>query len=256
MYQVDENSTQHGIGTPFGNNTPHRMPSSFGLNYTEIFANLTRQLYPTGRVWWFKKNTIFYRLHEALNRSFIRVILDAKNTINSTFPDNEDFTVQDCELWEYRLGLVSNTLLSVQVRRNNILRKLAYPGIKARQSRIFIESQLRLAGFDVYVHENTHPYQTPEDIVSLALDNTQHGGDTQHGLGTIHGSLGFEVIANLDTPNESYNTGGILWPTFFIGGENLGDVAIVPAIRLQEFKELVLKLKPAHTVCFTFVSYL
>lgn len=257
MYQVNEKSTVHGLGTPHGQNTPHRMPSKYGLNYTEIFSNLTRQLYPTGRVWWLKKNSIFDRLHQAINRSFIRVIRDAKLTVDSTFPDNDNFTIQDCELWEYRLGLISNSSLSVEVRRQAILRKIAYPlGVKARQHPLFIENQLRLAGFDVYVHENTKPYKTPADVIALSIGNTQHGGVTQHGLGTVHGSLGFEVIANLDTPNESFSVGSNIWATFFIGGENLGDVATVPFSRLQEFKELVLKLKPAHTVVYTFLNYI
>jgi len=121
---------------------------------------------------------------------------------------------------------------------------------------LFIENQLQLSGFNVWVHENFKPYQTPSEIVSLSLDNTQHGGDTQHGLGTVHGSLGFDVIANLDTPNESYSIGGNIWATFFIGGETLGDLATVPQIRQQEFKELVLRLKPAHLVAFTFINYI
>ena len=257
MYQKTENSTVHGNNTPHGYGVPHRMPNYTGINYTSVFRELTRQLYPTGRVWWMKKNSIFSRFHEAINRSFIRVILDANLTIESTFPDNENFDVNDCELWEYRLGLISNPLLSVEVRRQTILRKMAYPlGVKARQHQLFIENQLQLSGFNVWVHENFKPYQTPSEIVSLSLDNTQHGGDTQHGLGTVHGSLGFDVIANLDTPNESYSIGGNIWATFFIGGETLGDLATVPQIRQQEFKELVLRLKPAHLVAFTFINYI
>jgi len=70
MYQVNEKSTVHGLGTPHGQNTPHRMPSKYGLNYTEIFSNLTRQLYPTGRVWWLKKNSISIR-SKSTSTSFV-----------------------------------------------------------------------------------------------------------------------------------------------------------------------------------------
>lgn len=255
MYQKSEKSTQHGMNTPYGYGVPHKMPKT-NFSFVDLFSNLTRQLYPTGRVWWLKKNSIFDKFHQAIDRSFIRVVNDANSTIDSVFPDNSNFNIQDCDLWEYRLGLISNPLLSLETRRANILRKMAYPiGIKARQHHLFIENQLRLAGFDVYVHPNLPPYQTPSDIIEVSLINAQHGGTNQHGLGSVHGTLGFDVIANSDLANESFSVGSNLWSTFFIGGENLGDIAIVPEIRLQEFKELVLKLKPAHLVAYTFINY-
>lgn len=257
MYEVTNFSTKHGLNTPHGNSTPHRMPTILGENLGDIMSGLARQLYPTGRAWWMQKNGVFDNLHNAINRSFIRVIDDAQATIDSQFPDSVKFDENDCALWEYRLGLITNTSLSLEFRRQNIMRKMAFPSnIKARQSRIFIESQLQLAGFDVWVHENLFPYKTPDDILSISLDLVQHGGDTQHGLGTQHGFSNYEVIANENSLNESYSVGtGNLWATFFIGGENLGEVANVPSNRILEFKELVLKLKPAHTVGYTFINY-
>ena len=47
MYNVTENSTQHGFSTPHGHRTPHRFPSR-SATFTDILA-LTNQLYPTGR---------------------------------------------------------------------------------------------------------------------------------------------------------------------------------------------------------------
>jgi hypothetical protein len=133
---------------------------------------------------------------------------------------------------------------------------MSYPrGIEARQNKLFIENQLRLAGFDVYVHENLPPYQTPDEIVSLSLELTQHGSGTQHGGGTQHGYINYDVIANEAIVNESFGVGSNLWATFFIGGENLGEMATIPINRLIEFKELVLKLKPAHTVAYTFINF-
>lgn len=256
MYNVTEKSTVHGFGTPHGLSVPHRMPVSSEFNLTDIMSNLARQLYPTGRAWWMQNKGVFDNLHKAINRSFIRVLNDSDLTIDSCFPDNENFTENDATLWEYRLGLVTNNSLSLELRKEAILRKMSYPrGIEARQNKLFIENQLRLAGFDVYVHENLPPYQTPDEIVALSLELTQHGGLTQHGSGTQHGYLNYEVIANEAIVNESFAVGSELWSTFFIGGENLGDTATIPINRLIEFKELVLKLKPAHTVAYTFINY-
>ncbi len=254
-YIVTEKSTMHGIKTPHGYSTPHRYPVSADANVSDIFSELARQLYPTGRAWYMKRNSIFFNIHKAINRSFIRLIDDSKFTIDSLFPDNVNFSEDDASLWEYRLGLITNPLLSLEVRKMAILRKMAYPSnIKARQHPLFIESQLQAAGFDVYVYDNTPPYRTPNDIIATLVTETQHGPPTQHGLGTQHGGTGFEVIANLSTPNESFSVGN-LYATFFIGGATLGATANVPANRLTEFKELVLRLKPAQTVVFTFLNY-
>lgn len=249
-YTVTNKSKQHGL------KTPHRYPTSPEGSTIDMFADLARQLYPTGRAWYMKRGGVFHSLHTAINRSFVRLVQDSQLTLDSIFPDNDNFSENDCSLWEYRLGLITNLSLSLEVRKQAILRKMACPGnVKARQHPLYIQNQLQLAGFNVFVHENTVPYQTPDDIVSLGLAATQHGGDTQHGIGTQHGSVGFQVIANLSVPNESYSVGSNLWATFFIGGENLGDMANVSANRLQEFKELVLKLKPAEKVAFIFVNF-
>lgn len=263
-YEVTDKSTAHGLRTPHGYNTPHKYPSATGEDLTATFEGLSRQLYPTGRAWYMKRGGVFDRLHKGLNRSFIRLINAGRGTLDSVFPDNINFDEDDASLWEYRLGLITNESLSIEVRRDAILRKMAYPNnVRARQHPLFIQGQLQKAGFDVWIHENRFfeggewVYRTPTEIAGLSLIATQHGGDTQHGGGTQHGSTGFQVIANQSTPTESYNVGGYgnLWATFFIGGETLGSTAIVPETRLREFKELVLKLKPAHTVAFTFVSY-
>lgn len=263
-YEVTDRSTQHGLRTPHGMRTPHRYPTTPGESYTDIFEDFTRQLYPTGRVWYMKRGGVFDRFHKAINRSFIRLIEDCGLTLDSFFPDNNNFSEEDATLWEYRLGLVTNESLPLSLRMDAIRRKFTYPGnVIARQHPLFIQSQLQAAGFDVYIHENKFfeggewVYKTPGEIAGIGVDNTQHGFGTQHGLGTQHGSSSFEVVANSANPVENYAVGGYdnLWATFFIGGENLGDMASVPESRLYEFKELILKLKPAHTVAYLFVNF-
>lgn len=256
-YEKSEKSTMHGMITPHGMRTPHRYPTNPANNLSDILSILIRELYPTGRAWFMKKKGVFFNLHQAINRSTIRLNEDADLTLDSCFPDNDNFDENDASLWEYRLGLSTNENLSLDVRKQAIFRKMSYPGnVRARQSRLFIEDQLQKAGFDVYVHENTFPYRTPDDIVMLFLNATQHGG-TQHGIGTQHGSAGYDVIANLATSNETFLIGSNnLYATFFIGGPLLGDMANIDSLRIQEFRELVLKLKPAQTVAFTFINYI
>lgn len=256
-YEVTARSTQHGSNTPHGYNTPHKYPESEPTQ-EDILINLVKSLYPTGRVWNMPERDNFENLHRALNKSFIRVIEYARGIFDSVVPDNENFDEEDAALWEYRLGLISNSSVDLENRRAAILRKLAFPSnIKARQSPLYIEHQLRLAGFDVYIHENTKPYKTPDEVAALSVVNIQHGPPTQHGNSTQHGNANYKVVANSLDENEVYSIGGDenLYATFFIAGPNIEDIATVPKERVREFRELVLKLKPAHTVAFLLINF-
>lgn len=249
--------TVHKSGTPHSFSTPHKFPDK-AESSLDILNDLAVQLYPTGRAWYMPENGVWKNFHTAINQSFVRLIKEANLLINGTFPDNEDFTTQDAALWEYRLGLITNESTNIINRREAIKRKLGHPNnVKARQHPLFIQTQLQAAGFDVWVHENTIPYKTPEDVASIDLGATEHGEPTQHGTGTQHGGESFEIIANSIDEVESFAVGeGNLWATFFLGGEELGTLAEIPYLRLREFKELVIKLKPANTAAFTFINYI
>jgi len=262
-YVVTEKSTVNGFGTPHGYNTPHRFPTAGEENLSFTFANLSAQLYPTGRAFYMPKDGVMDNVHIAINRSFIRLINDCKSTIDSVFPDNENFNEEDCNLWEYRFGLRTNPSTSIKFRRDAILRKMGRGrNVPARQHKDYIEYQLQTAGFNVYVYENGFQegndfvYKTPEQITEANSNIVQHGNDFQHGLGSQHGAGGSQIIANSAKPNESFSVGeNNQWATFFIGGETLGSFASVPANRQEEFRELVLKLKPMHLVAYTFINF-
>jgi hypothetical protein len=264
MYEVTEKSTVFGLKTPFGLRTPFRFPNPSGVSLTDLFSSLALQLYPTGRAFNLLKNSIMDKFHSAINMSFIRLLNDAKSTIDSCFPDNENFDENDCALWEYRFGITTNELLDLPNRRLAIYRRMSRGrNIPARQHILYLEYQLQSAGFDVYVYENGFieggvlVHKRPNEILALIPPTTQHGGSSQHGIGLQHGGVNSEVIANSYKPNELYSVGdNYLSKTFFIGGSSLGTTAIVPENRQEEFRELVLKLKPAHLVVFTFIDYL
>ena len=263
MYKVTEKSTTFGIKTPFGLKVPFKYPSVNLGSISNLFSDLASQLYPTGRAWYMLKDSIMEKVHLALNMSFIRIIEDSKLTIDSCFPDNINFSEDDCALWEYRFGMKTNLLLSVDVRREAILRRMARgKNIPARQHIKYLEYQLQSAGFDVYLYENefivdgTRIFKRPQDILALMTDDVQHAMSTQHGIGVQHGGISSEVIANSYKRNELYSVDDeYLWATFFIAGPTLGTAAEVPETRLEEFRELVLKLKPAHLIAFTFIDY-
>jgi hypothetical protein len=257
QYIVTAKSTKHAQKTPHGYRTPHRHPNRT-VSVFDLVCSLTKQLYPTGKAWYISENSNFENLHKGLNVSTARFARDAKETINSTIPDNIFFDESDVGLWEYRLGITSNPRTELSIRRDSVLRKLSYPaGVQARQHPNFIQNQLRLAGFIVTIYENTIPYRTPEDIVGIAAPEIQHANDIQHGDGTQSGGVNFSVIANSSSSPESYSIGGNenLWATFFIAGNHIEQPAYIQESREKEFRELVLKLKPAHMVAFININF-
>jgi hypothetical protein len=221
-------------------------------------------------------------MHLALNRSESRLNDNTLDILNGILPDNDSFTVEDATVWEQRLGLITNDAVSLANRKLAIIRKLNYPGtIVARQSGGFIESQLQLAGFDVYVHENP-------DLISIEELLNELNNVANLGLGNIGGfNLGsvFSVYPNLFTDSNiggfnlgevnlaqidfkgkvvnniidsldlHFNIGNSRIKTFFIGGENLGDFANVPTARKDEFRQLILRLKPTETVAYLLINY-
>jgi hypothetical protein len=230
----------------------------------EELIGLSADLYPTGRAFNMPNGSNLNNLHRGINMGLQRLIEAGAASLDSTFPDNENFNSADADLWEYRFGIPYNATLSIEERRAVLLRKMSFPqNIKARQGYRYVENQLQQAGFAVHVYENVffdvlghHYYLTPADILGTQPTGTQHGGGTQHGDATQHGGGNYAVIANSAEPNENYSTGGNLWATFFIAGDTLNSIATVPASRQREFRELVLKLKPAHLVGFLFVNFL
>lgn len=226
--------------------------------------NLTKQLLPTGRAFNTHSDSMVERMYKALSVSEEKNYLDIVSTLDSILPDNDNFTTDDATLWEKRLGLITNDLVPLSDRKLAIARKLNHPGtIRARQNYLYIQEQLRAAGFDVYVYENltlTPPaYIVGSDIAGIA----DHSTDTEHmqtGMehGSIYnGSLFKHCIVNSIFEEEDYffNVGSNLRATFFIGGNPLGTFANVPTERKQEFRQLILRLKPVQTVGFLFINY-
>jgi len=180
------------------------------------------------------------------------VYTEINNILNAVLPDNANFTATDAANWEMALGLISNNSLYLETRKTAILRKIQHPGtIKARQHALYLENQLQLAGFDVYVYEN----RTFIDFVACICGLINVGQTTVGNPGLGIGN--FETVANY-FQNENYNLGTTenLQFTFFIMGATYGTRATVQDIRENEFKELILKLKPAQTVAILYIDYI
>jgi len=241
---------------------------------------LSKQLNPRGRAFLIPFGSVKQKIDNGILPSEERLYNDALSVLNSILPDNPFFTTDDATRWEQRLGMIVNESAALDDRKAAIIRKMNHPGtILARQSRGYIEDQLRLAGFDVYVYENI-PAQTPQQfLLNNPLSPQQLGGFQlgQQQLGSPESvfptlfeqlQLGNFQLGQNNLAESSYNNKianriseepgfyvGNPRRTFFIGGATPGSFAQVPLTRKDEFRSLILHLKPAENVGYLLVYY-
>lgn len=228
----------------------------------DTILSLTKQLYPKGRAFWMPKDGFFEKMHVGLAVSQARAYQDALSTLDSILPDNDNFTEEDATQWERRLGLVSNPDVALSDRKLAITQKIAHPGfIYGRQHYLFLQRELRAAGFDVYVFENRFPdypsgykTMTPEEVTGGAFFNFQYG-DIEYGE-LEYNTVVYPIIANSidEEVDKSFNLGNFR-SSFFICGPVVGDYAEIPLARKLEFRQLVLRVKSAHMAAIVFVNY-
>lgn len=233
-------------------------------SYIDNILNLTQQLLPDGRAFRLPENGMLKEVYFALSLSENRAYNDALSVLDAILPDNADFTEDDATDWERRLGLITADGVTLEDRKKAIARKMNHPGtIAARQHYLYIQGQLQAAGFNVYVFENRFPYGGGEyvtrsifDIIgTTGIDIFQHG-DAQHG-DAQHGGTYANIIANHidEVRDRQFWITDNLRNTFFIGGTPLGSFANIPIERKAEFRQLILKLKPAHMIGYLLVNY-
>lgn len=234
---------------------------------SDSILTLTRQLYPTGRAFKMPKDGDMEKLHKALAITEVQAYEDALSIKNSLLPDNLLFTVDDATDWERRLALPTDPLVSLTDRKLAIKRKLNQPGTNpAKGHYLYLQTQLQAAGFNVYVYENRFLVYYPDGYIALypsqitgssSIFSTVRHGMYNHGTGIHHGKFYINKVVNFIDEEKDYyfDIGSSLHSTFYIGGSPLGTFANVPIARKDEFRQLILKLKPAQTVAYLFINF-
>lgn len=234
------------------------------LNFLPDILALTKQLYPTGIAFKMPKGGFFEKLHLALNESENRAYNAAYGLLDNILPDNANFTEADAYDWERRLGLITGLGVSLEDRKKAIKRKINHPGtIAARQHYLYIQGQLQAAGFDVYVYENRFPYgggtyytRSIYDVAGLIGTNEFQYGEGQYGDGQYGPTYGNIIANHIDeVQDQQFYITSNLRNTFFIGGNPLGSFANVNENRKAEFRQLILKLKPAQMIGYLLINY-
>lgn len=220
---------------------------------------LTKRFYPKGRALRIPSNSFLEKQHKGLNISESLALNSAISVLDSILPDNDNFTILDAEIWEKRLGLITNNLTTLSDRKLAIKRKLNHPSdIKSRQHYLFLERELQAAGFNVYIHENNFSgvTKTPSGVVATP-QNAVHRTGFKHGQFNHGGTFSEKIVNSIYNSVDSvFDIGSDYRSTFFIGGQTVGDFANVDTNRILEFRQLILKIKPAQTVGYLFINYI
>jgi len=241
---------------------------------------------PTGRAFRGPVNGYMDKLNKALSISENVAWGDMLSTFDSAIPDNinGNFTHADATDWERRLGLIQYspfaytyvpqhyplnpiavpTLPPLSQRLLAIQQQYNYPGATlARGNWHYIQTQLQAAGFHVYIYENRFfvgGNWITKNPVTIAggggFLNVQYG-QKKYGQTNYGGTWNNIIVNNLILQDDlQFQVGNNLRSTFFIGGSTLGAYANIQRVRMNEFRQLILKLKPVQTVGYLFVNYI
>lgn len=239
--------------------------------------SIFKHLLPTGRAWSLIKDKSLRKFFEALApavsespRTF------ADDLYGDIFPD----TTRQLTEWEKQFGLTRAPSLSDRQRRDRLIAKWRDHG---GQSPSYIQDTLRANGFNVYVHEWWEPgsepapgeisqatarnpllvinadYLTLIPMVDCGEPLAQCGEEFAE-AGNYVGRFGYPLVNKFiyDSDDVGYTVPSDpeLWPFFmYVGGEQYGDVAEVPAARRYEFEELLLRIRPAQLWIGVIVRY-
>lgn len=230
------------------------------MTIIEQIINLAKNLLPTGRAFRLISGSNIYKLISGLSQSESRAYSDAISILDSALPDNPNFTTDDATAWEQRLGLITNTSVSLPNRILLILAKMNFPGvIPARAHYLYIQGQLQAQGFPVYVYENIfspgNTTKSPNQVSGISTSQFQYG-DRQYGQFQFGGGYYPKVANFIDENSDSNFDEGInLRSTFFIGGNPIGTYVNLPLAQKDQFRQAVLKLKQTQDIGYLFINF-
>ncbi len=205
---------------------------------------------PTGRAFAVPPESNFEKLLLGMASQESEAFNAALSLLDIIIPDNENFSAGDAAKWEETLSVSSSLSDSLVNRKAVIYRKMQFPGgVKGRQHKNYLEGQLRAANFNVKLYEYG-------DIKNY-FSNTVHSPDTVHSYEIKHGGWNIPtytgIIANFldedmetDVPVTLDNLRNIFW----IAGDTFTQFVTIPPYRVEEFRHIILTIKPLHMVAF------
>lgn len=203
------------------------------------------------------------KYHYAIANVYAQAYEDAVGVMDALLPDNANFSAEDATRWERALGIYYSGYPSLSDRKLAILQKLSYPvGNIYVQHYLFIQEQLRAAGFDVYVYENWFSdgmggfvTKMPAQIIGVTPDDAIFG-NIQFGQLQFGGGYHNKCVQYIEEIKDAGFSVGNWRTTFFVAGADISTFANVSSARKDEFRQLLISIKPLEMVGFLFVNYI
>lgn len=239
--------------------------------------SIFKHLLPTGRAWSLTHSKNLRKFFEAIAPETSENPRDfAGDLYGDIFPQ----TTRELKAWERQFGLPLSPSLTEQQARDRLAARWRDQG---GQSPKYIQDTLQANGFDVYVHDwwvpGTEPlvgtraqatarnplsvinaeYATLVPMVDCGEPLAQCGEEFAQ-AGNYIGRFGYPLVNKFiyDSDDVGYTIPDdpSKWPFFmYVGGQNFGDVAFIPAARRYEFEELLLRIRPAQLWIGVIVRY-
>lgn len=260
----------------------------------KILSNV-RRMYPKGRAWWLPDGAevpfvtedglddftteggesfvtengeggILIRLHKALALSEEQAVADALSIQDALLPDNDNFTLQDARQWYRRLGIYDSGLVLLADMKLAIGQKYYGRGLnRLRQNYLYIETQLRNAGFDVRLYENrfgssgSRYAKTVSEVLGYAVGDADLDAFylDEVELDSTYAAYGVTKIVQYieEDKDAAFAFGANLRSTFFVAGATITTFATVDINRKIEFRQLLISLKPLQAAGYLFITY-
>lgn len=228
-----------------------------------LFLRQLQHLLPNGQAW---RTTLVTKTLRLLLNGLASVHESIRDFADLVYLDLFPETTRELDRWEAQFGLVAAS--TEGSRRQQLDGAWKATG---GQSPSYLQTVVRAAGFDVYIHEwwyyvgPTRTTRNPRDYTSDPLLGTTQCGEALAQCGETHAVCNrflandTHYLVNRDLSQNApppVPTDPDRWPYFlYWGGEVFGTYADVPAARRAEFERLLLKLKPSHVWLVTLINY-
>lgn len=247
--------------------------------------DITEKLFPTGRA--HKVGDVGSNMRLALSDGVERVNDSIDNLIDGVLPDNPNFTIDWCLRHEKMYGLSVYPGDTLQTRVARILSHITpYPqdvGVLSLQS---LQDEIDNAGWAgvLYIHENLSGLYPHEVLPQLSypvqsgdgqLADFQLGGhdyandysqfyqwfqlaDFQLGGGMLGNIPQFnnKIANSLSRFDDLFVNLSPIENTFYVCGQNLGDIVVLPQSDEIPLRQLLLDIKPLNSVGFLLIEYI
>lgn len=237
------------------------------MTVQEKIKLLLKQLSPNGRAFRMRPFGDFDKFADVHAKSFGRASVDISQVLDYLFPDNTRYNIETATEWMKVLGIFNSGSLTLEEMTAAIISRWLYPNNTTGSAYYYtISLAIQAAGFAAGVYENRFyeggqwitktPEQLWSELMSVAICGVPMCGETE--CGTEY--LGMPVQRVVQYISEEQDSHFSISPnmrcTFFVASsDDISVKATLPLSRKDEFRQLLIQLKPIQAVGLAYINY-